>query len=232
MQLTTALFSTLALSLTASSSLLPVDAHKRATDYTGQETQLTFFGYPDNCDSTGCYYSETAYQCSNPDGSSRNGAQGDGSYNNPLSIAFQPGGNFQQCGIIYIAYLQKFGILDGLCASCDTNHLDIWIDSSCSDDASNVCSCEDSLTPSSDQYVYYGITADDPSVFNVDSSALYDSSSQTCTGRVYNQKRGKRDEAGEAQSLVPKSNGLIPRELLRKRQIGACAENSCQCPSC
>jgi hypothetical protein len=49
--------------------------------------------------------------------------------------------------------LQKFGILDGLCASCDTNHLDIWIDSSCSDDASNVCSCEDSLTPGSDQYV-------------------------------------------------------------------------------
>ena len=129
------------------------DAHKRATDYSGQETQLTFFGYPDNCDSTGCYYSETAYQCSNPDGSSRNGAQGDGSYNNPLSVAFQPGDNFQQCGIIYMAYLQKFGILDGLCASCDTNHLDIWIDSSCSDDASNVCSCEDSLTPSSDQYV-------------------------------------------------------------------------------
>ena len=67
--------------------------------------RLTFFGYPDNCDSTGCYYSETAYQCSNPDGSSRNGAQGDGSYNNPLSVAFQPGGNFQQCGIIYMAYL-------------------------------------------------------------------------------------------------------------------------------
>ena len=85
MYLTTTLFSALTLSLTTSSSLLPADAHKRATDYSGQETQLTFFGYPDNCDSTGCYYSETAYQCSNPDGSSRNGAQGDGSYNNPLS---------------------------------------------------------------------------------------------------------------------------------------------------
>jgi hypothetical protein len=82
------------------------------------------------------------------------------------------------------------------------------------------------------RYIYYGITANDPSVFNVDSSPLYDSSSQTCTGHVYNQKREKRDEAGEAQSLVPKSNGLIPRELLRKRQTGACAENSCQCPSC
>lgn len=50
-----------------------------------------------------------------------------------------------------MAYLQKFGILDGLCASCDTNHLDIWVESSCSDDANNVCACEDQLTPDDDQ---------------------------------------------------------------------------------
>jgi hypothetical protein len=46
MYLTTTLFSALTLSLTTSSSLLPADAHKRATDYSGQETQLTFFGTP------------------------------------------------------------------------------------------------------------------------------------------------------------------------------------------
>ena len=65
-------------------------------DYVGQETQITFFGFPDNCDDTGCYNDQTAYDCSNPDGSDRGSiAKGDVSWNSPLSVAFQPGGNFQ-----------------------------------------------------------------------------------------------------------------------------------------
>ena len=101
------LLTLLPLALAASASL-----EKR--DYVGQETTITFFGYPDNCDDTGCYNDNTAYECSNPDGTDRgNIAGGDGSFNNPLSAAIQPGGNFQQCQIGYTTYLQKFLIFDG-----------------------------------------------------------------------------------------------------------------------
>ncbi|KAK5117909.1 hypothetical protein LTR85_008683 [Meristemomyces frigidus] len=231
------------LSLAAGALAHPESAEKRQTTYVGQETQLTFFGYPDNCDSTGCYYAETAYSCANPDGSTRDGAGGDGTFDNPLSMAFQMGGNFQECQIVYLTYLQKFGILDGLCASCDVNHIDIWVDSSCSDNPSNVCACEDQLTPTNgDQYVYYGIMADDPSVFNVDTTALYDESAQSCSGHTYQETSGKvkRDTAGQCQSLNPRVgratqedlNVVEEKWLLSKRQTGACAENSCQCPSC
>ena len=102
----------------------------------------------DNCDDSGCYGSQTAYDCSNPDGTDRGSlAGGDGSFNNPLSVAIQPGGAFQQCQIGYTTYLQKFVIFDGLCVSCATDHMDIWVQSSCSDDADSVCACEDQLTP-------------------------------------------------------------------------------------
>jgi hypothetical protein len=186
----------------------------------------------DNCDDTGCYGSATAYDCQNPDGTDRGSvAGGDGTFNNPLSVAIQPGGNFQQCHIGYTTYLQKFVIFDGLCASCATDHVDIWVQSSCSDDADSVCACEDQLTPDSDDYLYYDITADDPSVFNVDTTPLY---SGGCTGHTYASSKVRRDAGGELQSinLERRRAGLFGVEekwLKSKRQSGACSENSCSC---
>lgn len=205
-------------------------------DYVGQETQITFFGYPDNCDDSGCYKDQTAYDCINPDGSDRGAiAGGDGTFNNPLTAAIQLGGNFQKCAIGYMTYLQKFIIFDGFCASCDVNHIDIWVESSCSDTADNVCACEDQLTPGGDEFVYYDITADDPSVFSVDTTALYDSGSQSCSGHVYSgAKKDKRDRSGQLQSPNPKLArdqmfGVPEKWLNSRRQTGACAENSCVC---
>ena len=223
-------------------TLLPLVAAASASlekrDYVGQETQITFFGYPDNCDDIGCYNDNTAYDCQNPDGSDRgNIAGGDGTFGNPLSVAIQPGGNFQPCQIGYTTYLQKFIMFDGLCASCDTNHIDIWVQSACSDTPDNVCACEDQLTPDGDQYIYYGITEDEPSVFNVDTTGLYDSSSQSCSGHTYAESSGKRDVAGQLQSPNLKLRrdqlfGVPELWLKNKRQAGACSENSCQCGTC
>lgn len=154
---TFSLFSTFLLSLSLANASASVS---KRTDYPGLSVQLTFFGYPDNCDTTSscsggppcCYKDATAYDCLG-----RNfKAGGDGSWENPLTVAFKEGGNtgLQQCDMIYIPYLQKYGVLDGLCASCEPNHLDIWVQSGCHDDADNVCTCEDSLTSSDMQYVF------------------------------------------------------------------------------
>lgn len=159
-------------------------------------------------------------------------AGGDGSFNNPLSVAIQPGGNFQQCQIGYTTYLQKFVIFDGLCVSCATDHMDIWVQSSCSDDADSVCACEDQLTPDNTDYVLYGITADDPSVFNVDTTPLWDGS---CSGNTYGTtSKVRRDAAGELQSVNAERRrdalwGVEEMWLKSKRQSGACSENICQC---
>ncbi|KAK5165363.1 uncharacterized protein LTR77_008892 [Saxophila tyrrhenica] len=210
----------------ASSAAATADVLEKR-QYTGQQTRLTFFGYPDNCDDTGCYRDATAYDCQGR-GSI---AGGDGTFDNPLTAAIKTGGNFEPCQIAYTTYLQKFLIFDGLCASCTPDHVDIWVQSSCSDDADSVCACEDQLTPDVDDYLYYGITADDPSTFNVDTTPLY---SGGCTGNTYPTSAGKRDNAGMEQSINPqrKRDGLWGVEemwLKNKRQSGACSENSCQC---
>ena len=137
----------LAASLVSASPTVENDLAKRTT-YVSARTTLTFFGYPDNCDSTGCYKHEKAYSCSNPNGSGRpNKSSGDGSYNNPLTVAFHPGGVFSKCMIVYIGYLQKFGIVEGYCASCAGDHLDVWVESSCHANYNAVCGCENKLTP-------------------------------------------------------------------------------------
>ncbi|KAI6080653.1 hypothetical protein F4821DRAFT_265706 [Hypoxylon rubiginosum] len=109
-------------------------------DYSQQSMKMTFYGYPDNCDPTGCYSSPegnyVAYDCQNPNGQSRGyKAGGDGTWNNPLSIA----GELDQCSIIYIPYLRKYGIIDDRCYGCGTAHIDIWVESQCDDDFDNVC---------------------------------------------------------------------------------------------
>lgn len=124
-------------------------------DYSQQSMKMTFYGYPDNCDPTGCYSSPegnyVAYDCQNPNGQSRGyKAGGDGTWNNPLSIA----GELDQCSIIYIPYLRKYGIIDDRCYGCGTAHIDIWVESQCDDDFDNVCKCEFSLTPDQKQCVH------------------------------------------------------------------------------
>ena len=81
--------------------------------------------------------------------------------------------------------------------------------------------------------MYYGITADDPSVFNVDTTPLYDGG---CTGHTYGEtsRKTRRDAGGQLQSanLERRRNALFGVEEMwvkSRRQSGACSENICQC---
>jgi hypothetical protein len=71
--------------------------------YCREHVLMSFVGYPDNCDDTGCYRDATAYDCAGR-GSI---AGGDGTFANPLSVAIKEGGAFSRCQIGYTTYLQK-----------------------------------------------------------------------------------------------------------------------------
>lgn len=61
--------------------------------------ELTFYGYPDN-DPPGA---DTAYNC----GGRNYVAGGTGTYDDPLTMASAEG-EFSQCEIIYVPYLEKY----------------------------------------------------------------------------------------------------------------------------
>ncbi|KAJ3562269.1 hypothetical protein NPX13_g8626 [Xylaria arbuscula] len=151
-------------------------------DLPQKTVSMTFYGYPDNCDSTGCYGNEVAENCKNPDGQSRNyKAGGDGSWNNPLSMV----GNFKACSIVYLPYLRKYGIIDDTCEGCGKDQMDIWVESKCSDDYGAVCDCEYSLTPDDKQTVYYNINANQGSTLPVSKGPLYNGKTEKCLNKVY-----------------------------------------------
>ncbi|KAI0195693.1 hypothetical protein EV127DRAFT_321237, partial [Xylaria flabelliformis] len=105
---------------------------------------MTFYGYPENLGNSGCSPPLVARNCSNPDGTARNWlGGGDGTWNNPLSVA----GNFEPCSIIYVPYLQKYGIADDTCPTCPQDLLDVWVESGCHDDFDKVIHCENDMTP-------------------------------------------------------------------------------------
>jgi hypothetical protein len=127
----------------------------------------TFYGWPDSYSaSVDC----TAAASHNPpEGSNtiaypgcvHNGvtrgiyAGGDGSYDNPLTVAAYPGSTpISVCGVFYSPYLQKFLIYEDDCPSCggSTPHFDVWIGGSATDaNLQGVCSCEDALTPTNER---------------------------------------------------------------------------------
>jgi hypothetical protein len=62
--------------------------------------ELTFYGYPDNDPPS----AQTAYNCG---GRNYVASEGDGSYNNPVTMASAQG-EFNQCETIYVPYLKKY----------------------------------------------------------------------------------------------------------------------------
>lgn len=62
--------------------------------------ELTFFGYPDNDPPS----AQTAYNCG---GRNYVASEGDGTYNNPVTMASAQG-EFSSCEIAYVPYLKKY----------------------------------------------------------------------------------------------------------------------------
>ena len=131
---------------------------------TVQNSQITFYGWPDNDPPS----AQTAYNCGN-----RNFvAGGSGTYADPLTFASAPG-EYSQCEIVYVPYLKKYARLEDYCAQCGEttplllsawtggglmrvlavtdrsngkSHIDIWTGSSTSSGGQAQINCEDALT--------------------------------------------------------------------------------------
>jgi len=78
------------------------DLSPRAAEACSREgsVEITFYGQPDN-DPPGA---DTAYNCG---GRNNVASQGDGTHGNPVTIATAQG-EFNQCEIIYVPYLEKY----------------------------------------------------------------------------------------------------------------------------
>lgn len=112
--------------------------------------KVTFYGYPDN-DPPGA---NIAYSC----GSRGYKAGGTGTYADPLTMA-SAAGEYTQCEIVYLPYLEKYLRYEDYCQECtdDYNngkkHIDIWTGSSTVNGGQAQLNCEDSLTPDNTQSV-------------------------------------------------------------------------------
>ncbi|KAH8433831.1 uncharacterized protein LDX57_011466 [Aspergillus melleus] len=109
-----------------------------------KDVSHTFYGYPDN-DPPG---PDILYNCGRG-----NSAGGIGTYDDPLTFATGTG-EFEECEIIYVPYLQKYLRNEDFCATCDKNwekgvwHIDVWTGSAIVNGAEDQVSCENTLTPS------------------------------------------------------------------------------------
>lgn len=66
---------------------------------------------------------QVAYSCGG-----RSKAGGDGSYGNPLSYATAKGSFLHKpCEITWFPYLQKYLVMQDICAGCSDSQIDIWI---------------------------------------------------------------------------------------------------------
>jgi hypothetical protein len=72
-------------------------------------TQITFYGFPDN-DPPG---PGTAFNC----GGRNNVAGGSGTFNDPVTFASATG-EFSQCEVIYVPYLEKYARMEDDCQQC------------------------------------------------------------------------------------------------------------------
>lgn len=118
-----------------------INAEKACKVLTG--VTHTFYGYPDN-DPPGA---NILYNCGRG-----NTAGGIGTYGDPLTFA-SGRGEFEECEIIYVPYLQKYLRHEDYCATCDKNwdkgtwHIDVWTGSTSANGQDHQISCENSLTP-------------------------------------------------------------------------------------
>jgi hypothetical protein len=101
--------------------------------------KMTFYGFPDN-DPPG---NGTSIKCPDRD----HAASGDGSFQNPLTMAAAEGA-FPDCEVAYSPYLKKYLRLEDTCANCQGNWVDVWIGSSIEDGGDPQKQCENSLTGS------------------------------------------------------------------------------------
>jgi hypothetical protein len=162
-----------------SSHASPASASPQSS--TSRTFYVTLYGWPDNSPPG----ADIAYPKNGGYPTLHNSAGGAGTYSNPITYATDK----SELAIgtkVYYPYLKKYFIMEDDCVECDEDwtgqgpdggpgfyHIDLWIGGE-NGDPNAVINCEDALTQQGD------VELDPPSTEPVDTTPLFDSSSNTC----------------------------------------------------
>lgn len=148
----------------------------QAQTSTSRNFYVTLYGWPDNSPPG----ADIAYPKSDGYPTIHNSAGGSGTYSNPVTYATDqdelPVGTK-----VYYPYLHRYFIMEDDCAECDQDwndsgkyHIDLWIGGK-GGNSNDVINCEDDLTQDSAKVI-----VNPPSTEPVDTTPLFNSSSNTC----------------------------------------------------
>jgi 3D (Asp-Asp-Asp) domain-containing protein len=137
---------------------------------------VTFYGWADNSPPGAAiaYPSGGAYP------TLHNVAGGTGTYADPITFATDPT-EFAPGTRLYVPFIQKYVVMEDSCGQCATDwtthkfHIDLWMNSNASENASLLVGCENSWTRSQTD-----IELNPPPTRSVTTPPLFDPSTNTC----------------------------------------------------
>jgi hypothetical protein len=148
-----------------------------------QNFLVTLYGWPDNSPPGNAI----AYPANGGYNTIHNVASGTGTYSDPITFATDQA-ELPIGTIVYYPYLHRYFIMEDDCVECDEDwsgqgpdggpglyHIDLWIGGENAQSSNDVINCEDNLTQNSEQVI-----VNPPSDEAVDTTPLFDSSSDTC----------------------------------------------------
>jgi len=149
---------------------------------------VTFYGFTDNDDGNGKFTTSViAYPKKDGFPTHHNGTtEGAGTYNDPITFATGKkaidDGTFPVGSIIYVPFLQKYFMLEDECASCKTDHVDLFLGRTHDPNEKRggpTEQCENKLTPDGKVDIILKPSSSLP----VDTTALFENGQ--CTGRIH-----------------------------------------------
>jgi hypothetical protein len=217
-----------AIALTVLGLAVPSGAAKASTS---RNFLVTLYGWPDNSPPGDAiaYPEDEGYP------TIHNVASGTGTYANPITYATDQA-ELAIGTIVYYPYLHRYFIMEDDCTECDEDwtgsgpdggpglyHIDLWIGGE-GGNSSDVINCEDNLTQNSEQVII-----DPPSNEPVDTTLLFNSSTNTC----YNPS-SFNGGGGSASTITGNNSGLClsttgeSSTLKTVADIGTCDGSSAQ----
>jgi ricin-type beta-trefoil lectin protein len=201
-RVTTLAITLTAIALTVLGLAVPSGAAKASTS---RNFLVTLYGWPDNSPPGDAI----AYPENEGYPTIHNVASGTGTYSNPITYATDQA-ELAIGTIVYYPYLHRYFIMEDDCTECDEDwtgsgpdggpglyHIDLWIGGE-GGNSSDVINCEDNLTQNSEQVII-----DPPSNEPVDTTPLFNSSTNTC----YNPS-SFHGGGGSASTITGKNSGL------------------------
>jgi 3D (Asp-Asp-Asp) domain-containing protein len=153
------------------------DADSRQDAGESMSVYATFYGWADNSPPGGAI----AYPKSDGYPTVHETAGGDGSYADPITFATDKS-EFPVGTILYVPFIEKYVVMEDDCVECDSDwtsahkwHIDLWMNSNGTENASSLASCEDRWTRTSTP-----VEIDPPTDRAVTPSPLFDPSTNTC----------------------------------------------------